>query len=476
MREMASYCFTFPGGIGRSGTIERSIVRPDGRSRDRFRYLLDDNGLLLPFNRFLTPEMADFLDVCLAVAMCDRRAPRAFGKRKTCVAFGNVRPIDVSIPVRDPERWNRPEVAEAVARLAQLLTGDIWNMQFEQRQRPSREVALQESFEPRPTFRRAVVALHSGGLDSLLGMSKLLATNETVTLVPVSSITNSKTIRVIEKVTKSLQGAFPEALIQGSRIRLVHRRYGRRIDDRESEYRTRILPSLAAGIAVAAEFAEGRLQLTENGPGAINLPTSPEQLDDWTTRATHPLTLELVARLASLVLEREIRVENTGWPETKGELAMLLHDGRFHDAARLTVSCERFPYVNADSPCGNCTSCLYRSMALHRAGVAFIDLQRNAQSKIARSSDATHVGQAALAISAERMKRLLAAEHPYDVLAAQYRRIDEVVEVAAYLGMTDDAVMNSIVRLYRSFVAEVEEFFSADLAMFPRRHDRAMAS
>jgi 7-cyano-7-deazaguanine synthase in queuosine biosynthesis len=477
VRDERTYSFEILGDIGRSGVIERSIVSAESGSRDRFRYYLDDNRLLLPFNRVLTPEMADLLDVCLAIAMCDRRAPRVLGRRKAHVALGSVRIINVSIPVRCLELWNRAEVVEAVILLAQLLTGDIWNIRFEHRERPSRQVAHQESFTPRLSIRQAIVALHSGGLDSLLGMAKVLAANEQVTLIPVSLITNSKTIRVVEKVTKSLQGTIPEASIRGSYVRLVHRRNGRPIDDRERECRTRILPCLAAGIAVATEFADGRLQLTENGPGAVNLPTSLEQLDTWTTRATHPMTLESFAHLATVVLECEIRIDNTGWLQTKGELAIAqLHDQRFHNAARLTVSCERFPYSNADSPCGACMSCLYRKMALHAASLGNIDGERKSHSWERDKYAEVPLGQAALAVFVEQLKRFLFSEDPHDKLSAQYRRIDEVLEVARYLGMTEDAVRNSIVDLYRTFIAEAEAFFSADLTMFPQQRDRAVAS
>jgi hypothetical protein len=115
-------------------------------------------------------------------------------------------------------------------------------------------------------------------------------------------------------------------------------------------------------------------------------------------------------------------------------------------------------------------------MALHAAGVAFIDGERNTQAQENSQSGGVQTGQAALALFVEKLKRYLASEQPYDLLSAHYRRIDEVVEVAGRLGMTEDAVRNAIVELYRAFVAEAEEFFSADLAMLPQHHDCAVAS
>ncbi|MGH7963582.1 MAG: hypothetical protein ACRERD_17455, partial [Candidatus Binatia bacterium] len=309
MHDKLKYEFSFRGGITRRGTVKRTIRNISGSAPDWFRYYLDDNHLVLPLGRDITAEMADLLDVCLAIAICDRRAPRGLDRRV----------IDVSIPVRRPEIWNCPEVQRAVVRLAEMLTGDIWIIRFELRRDQARQVATQLSFDPSPGVEHPVVALHSGGLDSLLGMADVLAANERATLVPVSVITNSKTRRVINTVTGSLQRAFPDALIRGSHLRLIHRRT-EIIDDREGIYRTRILPCLAAGVVVAAGLGSRRLHLTENGPGAINLPSSPEQLDAWTTRATHPKTLAEFAGLAILVLDREIRIVNTGLWKTKGQL------------------------------------------------------------------------------------------------------------------------------------------------------------
>ncbi len=366
VHEPVSYKFSLCGGITRSGTIERTLLDVRNAVPDWYRYALDDNCLVLPLGHHITPDMADLLDVCLAIALCDRRAPRDTGWRV----------VDVSIPVRHPKVWNRPEVQQAVIRLAEMLTGDIWIVRFEQRCHNPRQAATQLSFDPPPAIEDAVMALHSGGLDSLLGIAEVLAANERSAVIPVSVITSSKARRVVNAVTESLQRAFPHALMRGSHVRLIHRRIDH-IDDREGTYRTRILPCLAAGVVVAAALGSGRLQLTENGPGAINLPSSPEQLDVWTTRATHPKTLAAFADLATQVLGHDICIENTGLFKTKGQLAAVLRDSRFREAARLTVSCERFPYANADAPCGGCMSCLYRQIALHRAGMTHIDAERN---------------------------------------------------------------------------------------------------
>jgi hypothetical protein len=221
------------------------------------------------------------------------------------------------------------------------------------------------------------------------------------------------------------------------------------------------------------------LQLTENGSGAINLPSSHEQLDAWTTRATHPKTLATFADLAGLVLDREIRIENTGLFKTKGQLAAVLKDSRFEEAARLTVSCERFPYANADTPCGGCMSCLYRQIALHRVGMTHIDSERNARRNerlTGTSGQRLGIEASALALQAIRLTTLLSAADPYRELDAEYGRIDEVLQIAPHLEMTGSEVRKSLIGLFREFVAEIDAFHLANVLALPRLEERAVAS
>lgn len=469
MDDEVIYEFSFGGGITRRGTIKRIRPNINGSAADWFRYYLDDNHVVPPVGRHLTPAMADLLDVCLAIAMCDRRAPRDLDRRV----------IVVSIPVRRPEIWKSLEVQGAVTRVAEMLTGDIWIIRFERRGYEARQVAAQLSlFDSVPKVEQPLVVLHSGGLDSLLGMAEVLAANERAGMVAVSMITNSKTLRAIKAVTDCLQRAFPDALICRSHLRLVHHRIDD-IDDREGTYRARILPCLAAGVVVAARVGAGRLQLTENGPGAINLPSSPEQLDTSTTRATHPKTLAYFEELVSLVLDREIRIVNTGLRKTKGQLALVLQDDRFEEAARLTVSCERFPYANANAPCGTCMSCLYRQMALHRADMSHVDAERNARRKemMARESRRmSGIASSALALHLAHLRMLLDTADPYRELDAEYERIDEVLQVAESLGVSPDDLKRSMVDLVREFVAEGDSFVRSAVDMIPRSQGYARAS
>src|SRR4051794_14209802 len=107
---MHDFEFSFGGRISRNGTFMRRAPQFGGVPPIWFRYLFDDNRLILPLGRQVTPEMADLLDVCLAIAMCDRRAPRGFDKNGVPSTLQIRRCIGVSIPVRRLQLWNRPEI------------------------------------------------------------------------------------------------------------------------------------------------------------------------------------------------------------------------------------------------------------------------------------------------------------------------------------------------------------------------------
>lgn len=461
MTHTVPYTFAFPGGVARQSYIERSSPYVLDGLRHRVGYRLVDDCLLGPFERFLEPELADLIDVCTAMALSDRQAPRDPGNLNIP---DRKRRLEITVPLRKPEVWMRDEVLDCFLELVESLTGDECTIRFERRCRDPRRAELQIPLPLGPNIGDAIVILHSGGLDSLLGMAQELIRNEHSVLVPVSIISNSKAGPVIAGITQSLRRSFPNATIQSSRLWVSRSGSSDRIYDRASDYRTRILPCLAAGVCVAAVVGSGQLRLTENGPGAINLPTSTEQRDVWLTRSTHPATLIAFAKVASLVLDRDIQIHNSGLLLTKGQLALQLRDCRLWEAAQRTLSCERFPYANWNCPCGTCMSCLFRQMALHRAGMAHIDADRH--SNIGRahqpeSGRGLDVEMAALGLFAARLEILLSSPAPYHALDVEYRRIDEVRAVAAQLGMTDLGIRTALIALYQEFLNEMCGFLDA---------------
>ena len=91
------------------------------------------------------------------------------------------------------------------------------------------------------------------------------------------------------------------------------------------------------------------------------------------TRSAHPHFLELMSRLLTLVLDREVRVELPFRQSTKGDVVASLRGFPLSKLAGATVSCAHFPVRTRKGEgwksCGLCPACIFRRVALHAAGV-----------------------------------------------------------------------------------------------------------
>ena len=139
----------------------------------------------------------------------------------------------------------------------------------------------------------------------------------------------------------------------------------------EPTQRTRSLLFLTAG-AVFAQKVGGRVvHVYEPGVGALNLPFNGAQVGAQATRAMHPHTLDLTAQLFRGALDAAISFETPFLFFTKGEL--LRESGPALPALlSSTNSCDEGEghKQNPCSHCGCCTSCLFRRIAVHAAGLA----------------------------------------------------------------------------------------------------------
>lgn len=457
-----SYRFTFHGGLSQRGSFDRSSSAIDHGRVHRFRYFLDDDQLLSTTGLAMPRLVADLVDVCVAVYLADRQAWR--------VVPGDVRPsserwhrmIEMTIQVRCPAVWQTIEVTGRLEDLAFYLTHDDWAFHFVPRQASPRSAEGQLRLFPGSRGSPPLVALNSGGLDSLFGLIQGATSGKFSTLLAVSITTHARRHRVIEQVLDALRPSFSDLSIEYGRLKLGISAKGRARDDREGSQRARVLPCLAAGVAVAATTGADWLQVTENGPGAINLPCTLDQTGAHVTRAMHPKTLGLFAEFASLVLDRPIRISNTGLFQTKRELVERLLDQRFDEATRLTVSCERFPYLLPDQACGTCPSCLYRRIAL-QADSSRLDAKRYDTDLLDPAiswSTIDTIPLVALRESVERLRQLLASPTPFHALAAAFPTLFDVLDAAPHIGLGEAEIESRIVRLFQAHVLDTEAFFA----------------
>lgn len=457
------YRFAFPGGLLQRGHFFRVSSAIDGGRAHRFRYLLDDRLLALPLGRPMPPEAADLLDVCAAIYFADRQARRE--------VEGDVRPpgerwprrMELAIPVRQHDRLQSLDVCTLVEELAFFLSDDDWSVRFVRRSADPRVAEGQTHLFTPDRMLEPRVVLFSGGLDSLLGLVDAVASDSAASVMATSVVTHARLRHTIACVLTELRRWGRPVAIENPQLRVGVSRLGRALNDREGSQRTRALLYLAAGIVVAAIAGGELLHVTENGPGAINLPGTPDQTAARTTRAMHPKSLSLFARLATAVLGRPMSIVNTGLWRTKGELAASIGGGSLEAVIQQTVSCDRFPYFPAEQACGTCGSCLYRRIALDAAGLAHLDGKRYDTDVLDPAlpwSGRDLLPLFGLRESIARLRIALGQQRPCAGLDAAFATIDDVVAAAPTLGLTEDETRAALVRLFGAHVRDVEAFFS----------------
>jgi 7-cyano-7-deazaguanine synthase in queuosine biosynthesis len=297
----------------------------------------------------------DLARIAVAVYAADRTVPRAVSG-----ADWSQRSIDLDIPVSDPERWQ--SVERELASVLAFLSGDQWNLTFNDEPAPREAIRLEGDRPER-------VVLLSGGADSaigaLLSRSQLVADQEHVLLSHYSATHLAPTQRHI--------AAELERLLQGpsQRHEVVHlTRLAKRADGtaypNEFSTRSRSFLFLALGLAVASVH-QVPLWIPENGFASINPPLGPERRGSLSTHTTH---LAFLSGL-SAVLERigaHGVIQNPFAHQTKGEMfrwaADLIGDDQASQLLSATYSCsltgQRAFGISPAMSCGVCFGCVLR--------------------------------------------------------------------------------------------------------------------
>jgi hypothetical protein len=317
------------------------------------------NDLRDKFERLSVPPSAramDLVAVAMAVTAADTFAIREDepdGWRRT---------LEVDLPVVEPDRWNT--LASPLAEILGFLSGDTWSFTFRGGgRRPPTRLDVRARINSVDPSRSDCVALFSGGLDSALGVTDLIAAGRRPLLV-------SHAPRG-DKIHQSTVAALLPAIMQ--RFDFNSYPTSNDIGATEITTRTRSFQFLAVA-ALAAEvinsFRGGSpidLNICENGLIALNPPLTPRRIGSLSTRTAHPHYLTMMQQLLD-ALEMPVRIVNPHRHETKGEM-LARHAGKagIVDFASATVSCGNWKRKNKQ--CGRCWPCAIRRAAFLRAGL-----------------------------------------------------------------------------------------------------------
>lgn len=298
--------------------------------------------------------------LALLAYTADTRIPRS-------LAFNSwERDLVLHVPVADPAPWLATR--ELLVELLSFLTGDHWQIEFyaSKRPRPPADLRARRKAKAPATD---TVSLFSGGLDSLIGASDLLATG-------------------VQPVLIGHCDAPSTASVQSALLQALHTKYGAAgpllqfwirppgLLDGAKEITTRgrsflfftLATFVASGLGRAA-----RLVIPENGFIAVNAPLTGTRLGALSTRTVHPYTVVLYRRLLA-ALGLPVSVETPYALATKGEMLERASDQAFlRSSGRLSMSCAhptagRWKKLPAFKHCGRCVPCLIRRASFHRVG------------------------------------------------------------------------------------------------------------
>lgn len=300
----------------------------------------------------------DFLTIALSVIAADTFIDR----RSKWASNGWTRSFLLEIPLAQPGTWE--PVVEKLERALSFLSGDQWKLSLRSDGAAPPSKAAIARLRKRVNIGPAdCVSLFSGGLDSFIGVGKLVADGRTPLLVSHAYRGDKK---FQEKAVPHLRRALP---------RFAANAHPTKTDGtlNDTTMRTRSFGFLAyAAVAATALQVKGgghgkvETFVPENGFIALNAPLTRRRIGSHSTRTTHPHFLTLIQDILDQV-GLPVLLRNEFRHMTKGEMvAEAVAAGRVEGLTG-TMSCGKWKRKNMH--CGYCVPCLIRRASFAKAGV-----------------------------------------------------------------------------------------------------------
>ncbi|WP_151343437.1 Qat anti-phage system QueC-like protein QatC [Rhizobium leguminosarum] len=377
----------------------------------------------------------DFLSIALAVTAAD-----SFFQRARYGEDGWARNFELEIPLVKPAAWNAVRIQ--LEQMLRFLSGDLWSLSFTGggAKNPSalktrkRRVANLAGVD--------AVCLFSGGLDSWLGVNKLLAQGRVPVLVS-HAYTGDRQYQ--NRLFRTFKGRAERFSANASPLR--HEGGGM-----DTSMRTRSFNFLAyAAVAADAVFQlrpqNGKVPLIipENGFIALNAPLTPRRIGSLSTRTTHPHYLVTMQSIFDGVGINAV-IDNPYRHDTKGEMIKASAPDAAQAAnAMKTVSCGKWKRKGIQ--CGHCVPCIIRRSAFFAAGVTDVThygqtlVETMNDDRLHKRDDLMSMIQATRAVKTDRLRTLAMESGPLPLHAPERQGWFDVherglYEVANYLRAT----------------------------------------
>lgn len=300
----------------------------------------------------------DFLTIALAVIAADTFIDR----RSKWASSGWTRELHLDIPLAQPRNW--VPVVGKLERALGFLSGDQWTLSFRpDGVAPPTRAAIARRRSHVNIGAADCVSLFSGGLDSFIGVGKLVAQGRTPLLVSHAYRGDKKyqelSVPHLGKTLPRFAANAHPAKTDGT--------------PNDTTMRTRSFGFLAyAAVAASALHVKGgghgkvETFVPENGFIALNAPLTRRRIGSHSTRTTHPHFLTLIQEIFDQV-DIRVSIINEFRHQTKGEMvAEAVAAGRV-DGLTGTMSCGK--WKRRHMHCGYCVPCLIRRAAFSKAGV-----------------------------------------------------------------------------------------------------------
>jgi hypothetical protein len=436
--------YTFRFGAIDTRLNTASMINHIADTELHFRVAIDDQQLTYWSGGSVKPQVADMVDLALAVHIADRFSSQVQGRPTS---------IHIHLPVRRPELLNSPPILHALKDALYWYTENFWSFSFEKRDSLPRPTERQASFIP--MLRQAShieVALWSGGLDSFAGLWQRQLRQPDTHYVLFGTGPN----RIIEHRQRRLAHRFKEITAAPISLVQVPLRLQTPMRVHRNRYqRSRGFVFLLLGSVCAHLERQSTLHIYENGIGALNLPFRPAEVGVDHSRAVHPISFLKMAALVSNLLDSAFTFVNPFLFHTKAEICAPLRGTPAEAIVQTTISCDARPRRRGlPIQCGRCSSCILRRQALTATGM-------RDQTPYAYGDLAGPDNRFAYELMLEQrdvLQASLATPEPWSTLRRRYPVLEKTVTRMARASETSSAQLaGQLISLYKRYTREWDQ-------------------
>ncbi len=403
-------------------------------------------------------RVLDLLELAAYVFAADRAAFR--GAKDAVEYHAWSRAMFFAVKVRDAAFWNQPRVKAKLGKAIRFMTGDFeYTFDFlPGHTTPPTSLFDKEEFATTHQG-PASVALFSGGLDSLAGvLERLETTNEELFLISHRSGQPS---------TKRTQASLAQALCRNYPGRVHPYSFDCGLANErgaEETQRTRAFLFGSIAFAVAHRLGLDSFFAYENGVTSLNFIRRQDLMNARASRTTHPQTHALMADFLAEVHGGPVKVVNPFWDKTKTDVFTILDRVKGRNLISSAVSCSKtFHRLPGNAThCGCCFQCVDRRIAAYAAGLQEVDnagiystdiFRKHIEEQEPRTTALDYVRQA-----------VHFAKTTDDGFVME--RLAELSDVTPYVGMEEDAAVETVWNLCHRHGQQVVQGLSAVRSQF----------